>query len=265
MDLRQSYKILGLRFGADLETVKSAFRTRARASHPDLHPDDKDAARKFQELNKAYIYLREYLAIKEARLKKNGRTRTDEKKRPDAAAARTAADPTRTQDQQGEPKGFAARQEEKLREVLDDPFARQVFEDIFQKIRHHAPKIPTSAPATPSNAHSTPSRGSAKKRNPVPAGAAPSRSLDLSEGVIPGIKKWAGSRLDDFQTVHLPAEQLRPGAKVRIALKNPDTSPRHIDIRLPRAFAIDRPIRVKKQGRSLGPFKGDLYLTLLPD
>ena len=37
--------------------IKKAFRTLAKQYHPDRNPDDKDALRKFQEVNEAYEVL----------------------------------------------------------------------------------------------------------------------------------------------------------------------------------------------------------------
>lgn len=53
------HKILGLHFNATREDVVSAYRTLAKSCHPDLHPDDPDAARRFKELTEAYRILLE--------------------------------------------------------------------------------------------------------------------------------------------------------------------------------------------------------------
>ena len=47
------YKILGLDKKATPKEIKSAYRKLARKFHPDLNPNDKDAKRKFQEINEA--------------------------------------------------------------------------------------------------------------------------------------------------------------------------------------------------------------------
>jgi curved DNA-binding protein len=47
------YKILGVDKNAAPKEIKSAYRKLARKLHPDLNPNDKDAKRKFQEVNEA--------------------------------------------------------------------------------------------------------------------------------------------------------------------------------------------------------------------
>lgn len=47
------YKILGVDKNATQDEIKKAYRKLARKLHPDLNPDDKEAERKFKELNEA--------------------------------------------------------------------------------------------------------------------------------------------------------------------------------------------------------------------
>jgi curved DNA-binding protein len=47
------YKILGVDKNATQDDIKKAYRKLARKLHPDLNPDDKEAERKFKELNEA--------------------------------------------------------------------------------------------------------------------------------------------------------------------------------------------------------------------
>lgn len=51
------YKTLEVSRGATEEELQKAYRGLARKYHPDLHPDDKDAKRKFQEVQRAYDVL----------------------------------------------------------------------------------------------------------------------------------------------------------------------------------------------------------------
>ena len=53
MDSPDYYKILGLDKTALAKDIKSAYRKLARKYHPDLNPNDKDAKKKFQQINEA--------------------------------------------------------------------------------------------------------------------------------------------------------------------------------------------------------------------
>src|SRR5882757_2007685 len=47
------YKILGVDKTASEKDIKAAYRKLARKYHPDLNPNDKEAHKKFQQLNEA--------------------------------------------------------------------------------------------------------------------------------------------------------------------------------------------------------------------
>lgn len=53
MEYIDYYKILGVSKTATDEEIKNAYRKLARKYHPDLNPNDKEANRKFQEVNEA--------------------------------------------------------------------------------------------------------------------------------------------------------------------------------------------------------------------
>ena len=53
MDFIDYYKILGIDKSASAEDIKKAYRKLARKYHPDLNPNDKDANKKFQQVNEA--------------------------------------------------------------------------------------------------------------------------------------------------------------------------------------------------------------------
>ena len=53
MDFIDYYKVLGLDKNATQEDIKKAYRKLARKLHPDLNPNDKEAHKKFQQVNEA--------------------------------------------------------------------------------------------------------------------------------------------------------------------------------------------------------------------
>lgn len=53
MEFIDYYKILGLDKNASADQIKKAYRKLARQYHPDLNPNDKDANKKFQQINEA--------------------------------------------------------------------------------------------------------------------------------------------------------------------------------------------------------------------
>src|SRR5215213_9498858 len=53
MEFVDYYKILGVDKNASDSDIKSAYRKLARKLHPDLNPNDKEAHKKFQQVNEA--------------------------------------------------------------------------------------------------------------------------------------------------------------------------------------------------------------------
>ncbi|MGN6165109.1 MAG: DnaJ C-terminal domain-containing protein [Flavisolibacter sp.] len=53
MEFIDYYKVLGVDKNASTEDIKKAYRKLARKHHPDLNPNDKEAHKKFQQINEA--------------------------------------------------------------------------------------------------------------------------------------------------------------------------------------------------------------------
>lgn len=58
VEYKDYYKLLGVSKTASQEEISKAFKKLARKHHPDLHPDEPEAEKKFKEFNEAYEVLK---------------------------------------------------------------------------------------------------------------------------------------------------------------------------------------------------------------
>ncbi len=259
MSLERNYAVLNLAPGATLEEVKKAFRALAFQYHPDLHPDMTDASRRFQEINEAYIAVSSHLQEAPPSGATAAGQRTGRSKPPPSSFAGTKThgdfrqDHRRTWTAHARYRQQAAYQrEEILRDLLRDPFARQVYEDIYSQVRRSGKSGAGSV------------EEHAKKVLRVEWGAR-KLELDLSRTLKERVAGWLKKQLDDEQTVYFPAAQLQPGRNVRVTIRQGWRGPAStLDITLPRNFVPGQSIRLKGQGRKVGPWKGDLFLYIFP-
>jgi molecular chaperone DnaJ len=266
MNTRQAQSILKVGPNASEEDIKRSFRKLAFSMHPDLNPSP-DAAKKFRELNEAYVFLKNVAgntgtAKGSAEKRSYTRSKKDFKSQSDRKTAREGASAYRAQQSKARTEArssaanaqqsryFFQKEEDVLKDILNDPFARQVFEDIYSQISKDKPFQKPSAPI--------------KERKLNLSWGEKTASVDVSTGLGAGVKAWFKGQLDDEQTVYFPASALHPGRTVRISLQQGiRKKSKTLEITLPRDFVIGRPIRLKGQGRKLGPFKGDLYLRIM--
>ncbi|WP_320170296.1 DnaJ domain-containing protein [Maridesulfovibrio sp.] len=266
MNTRQAQSILNVGPDATEADIKRSFRKLAFSMHPDLNPSP-DAAKKFRELNEAYVFLKNVTANSGSKssAKDNSYTRQKttftgkaEKKtasqgaqayRKQQSSARSEARRDKT-DRAQQSRYFFQKEEDVLKDILNDPFARQVFEDIYSQISKDRTVRKPSAPV--------------QERKLNVSWGEKTASVDVSSGIFDGIGSWMKGQMDDEQTVYFPASALHPGRTVRITVQQGiRKKTKTLEITLPRDFVIGRPIRLKGQGRKLGPFKGDLYLRIL--
>ncbi|XPV77303.1 MAG: DnaJ domain-containing protein [Desulfovibrio sp.] len=269
ISISKCYIVLGLKRDADLEAVKKAFRKLAFKYHPDLNQGN-NAAERFREVNEAYVMLTEHL---EASGSSSSSTKTSSARSKATTDARSGASAYQWQQKSARQSKTSAKNpsssksatnngnsresfyykqdEEVVRNLLKDDFARQVFEDIYSQIKKG--QSPNSA-----------NGGTNTQKNLKVDFGKKSINLDVSGGFLSGVKKWTKGQLDDEQTVYFPAHALLPGRKLRISLKQPfSKEAKKLEIILPADFVVGRPIRLKGQGRKIGPVKGDLYLRVL--
>lgn len=291
----ECFKILRLEPSAGPSVIKQAYRKLAFELHPDLNPGLPDAAKRFQELNEAYVLLmQEYAGTSYGARAKNAdhsgaAGHADAKTREEARRAYEKAQNRYGSGQPGpgsssksggasqgaegkksapgfsgsRPQNRKMNREEVLHDLLNDPFARRVFEDIYSHVRHNAGR---EQPAAPARAAARP--GKKKKAPPRPEGkpmliVAGGKMAELATGLAGGMKTWLRKQIDDEQIMYLPGESLYPGARVRLQVRHglADTR-RTVEFTLPPEFQPGRPIRLKGLGKHLGGIKGDLYLRV---
>ncbi|MFZ5447825.1 MAG: DnaJ C-terminal domain-containing protein [Thermodesulfobacteriota bacterium] len=71
------YRILGIKPSSTLEEVRRRYRLLARQHHPDLNPDDPDAAARFRQVAEAFEAVLAAKAEAKAKAKASSRTRTN--------------------------------------------------------------------------------------------------------------------------------------------------------------------------------------------
>ncbi len=290
MTLKECYAILGLARTARIDDVKRAYRRRAFELHPDLNPNLVDASRQFQLLNEAYVNLMRVLSAQED---KSAETKpgTERDKRQEArrkAGPEQAAPGPETAGPQAQPEAETdraetadegaerpdadkpddkkrkaadeayARQEEVLRDILNDQFARRVFEDIYSAVnRRQKPEADAEQPAA-INPRTPP-----KPRRFNLEWGNKAFNLDLTNGVTGAMRSWLRRQIDDELTVRLPRAKLFPGARVRLQIRQGlAKESRVVDVTLPPDFKTGKAIRLKGMGKKVGKWIGDLYLII---
>ena len=277
LSLNQCYEALGLEQGADLEALKYAYRRRAFELHPDLHPENPHAGRAFQVVNEAYVILTKILKPGQKRSSTEERAEAadaESKQREqtqetssDAQSARPESDDKahgQHEDAQQRTRRAAqaayAKEEDVLRDLLNDPFARRVFEDIYAQMKDTQASPPPPSPPPLAN-------GNGKNTSQAATEAEWGKehfNLDFSRGIGKAVKSWMRRQIDEEQIFHLPSSVLRPGARIRLQIRRGiGDELSTVEIKLPQDYVAGNPVRLKGMGKRIGRWQGDLYLTLV--
>ena len=276
LSLQQCYTALGLEQGADLEAIKYAYRRRAFELHPDLHPENPHAGREFQTVNEAYVILTRLLSSGQkssaTETKAPGATADAGQKQqeqtqespPDAQYAPPESDGKahETAEQRARRTAHAAyaKEEDVLRDLLNDPFARRVFEDIYAQMKDAQPPPSPPPPPPPPNAAE---KNTAQVHTEVAWGKE-NLSLDFSQGIGKAVKHWMRKQIDEEQTFHLPPAMLKAGARIRLQIRRGiGDEVSTVEVKLPQDYVPGKPVRLKGMGKRIGRWQGDLYLTLV--
>ena len=285
MTVKECYAILEVPEGAGLDVVKRSYRRLAFALHPDLNPGLKGAARRFRLLNEAYVTLNQ--ALTEASAQGTEKATTEKQppkketpkkeaphKKADAGKERATNDKAREEARKAYEKASAGKddaasfkrrasdrgdtqeQQEVLNDILQDPFARRVFEDIYSHIRQEKEKAQSKA-----NEPQFTDTGKPQERKPNNHTAAP-----VSGGLpsaVSKLKSWARNQIDDEQVLRLPGSQITPGARVRLQIQHGISGETQtIEVKLPPNFTPGMTMRLKGLGKRVCGWAGDLYVRI---
>jgi molecular chaperone DnaJ len=192
-----------------------------------------------------------------------GDTRDEAKQEAEPGA--TGAKPAAGQTGEGNARqGHAHRapsREEILRDLLNDPFARRVFEDIYSHVRYNSGKGAKNA----GNIPPPPPKKASRKVQATPLyNKSPLLAVGKKfYGLAGGIKDWLRKQIDEEQNMFLPGESLLPGARIRLQVRHGFSGTKKtVEFTLPPEFAPGKPIRLKGLGRHIGGLQGDLYLRV---
>lgn len=264
ISIKECYEILNLQKGASLQDVKSAYRRRAFELHPDLNPGNAEASRQFQLLNEAYVALSAMLKpAEEAKARQAAAQKEKKDQKPEDKEKETASAGEREKSRAQQ----AYAEQDVLRDLLNDPFARRVFEDIYSELakqQQEAPKEPPKAP--PRQTQEKPvSKPAFSKPAPTPK-VRPLWEIGKEKGLKGALKDLLRKQLDDEQTLKMPAIGLGPGKRIRIQIrKSLEDGVSAVEITLPKDFVPGKPVRLRGLGKKVGRWQGDLYLTIYPE
>ncbi|OAP40842.1 molecular chaperone DnaJ [Sinorhizobium glycinis] len=247
--MRDPYAILGVRRNAGQEEIKAAWRSVAKAIHPDHNRDDPLATERFAEAGRAYELLRD-----PAR-----RSRYDHARR-DAELRRMEA------------------MKEKMRgpEAAEEPVGAESAEEAVSRIFGVDPQPAASASkaAAPRSTEKTGPAAEAKPEPTVEAKQDPAKAeVPVRRAAAPGTELVAAivrrirdritksaEKVPDF-VVDLPVSIDEVMNRARVAVELPDGET--VKVVIPPGATDGQVIRLKEQGyRVAGMTRGDVVATL---
>ena len=168
--------------------------------------------------------------------------------------------------QQGAQTGYS--EHDVLRDLLTDPFARRVFEDIYSELNRQQqekapPRQEEPAPEQPRPKPAAAEKRTVKLHQSNLAWGTPKWNKDHSKGVTGMVKGWLRRQIDEEQSLTLPSANLAPGKRIRLQIRQALSGElKTVEITLPPDFAVGKPIRLRGLGKRVGPWQGDLYLII---
>ncbi len=309
--LNEAYVALSQILQKEEELRQAKTKTQAAGGYSRSSQAQQDQQKESQKAKEAYKQERAHKTSEGARREEEARRRQEARRAEEERLKREAKEKEeakkeearvredirkRTEESRQRAASAAYAKEDVLRDLLHDPFARRVFEDIYSEVSKQdaenaqKPKVEKSTSAEQSTAQGKSSSmwahwteqirpkaktEEAKKTASTASSTAappPTAEVDLGEnksnlhlensfsGKIFG---WFRQQIDDEQTIKMPASHLFRGARIRLQIRrglSEDLST--VEIVLPADFVVGKPIRLRGLGKKVGKWQGDLYLTL---
>ncbi len=145
--------------------------------------------------------------------------------------------------------------EELMQDILKDPFARRVYEDIYSTLEEKK-----------DNFCQSPYTGEKKKKSILNTDwITDNLHIGVDKNIGGNAKSWLKKQIDDHIEYELPVKSLYPRSRIRLQIgQGFSKEPRTVEITLPPDFVIGKPVRLSGLGKKLGKWTGDLYITFVP-
>lgn len=283
--LNEAYVTLSHVLQAEEEAAQAKNRAYEAAAKAKEYAREQARAQAQEQANaKAHTEAQKQQAQKASQEQRQSAREAYEQEKARAAAAKAAEDARAAEERrnnaekaqrEAEAKAAAAQaeaassnessKEDVLRDLLNDPFARRVFEDIYSEIHKQEGNAKADAPSTQTGSPEQARPEAAKPRKIQMEWGNSKLNLDFSHGVAGLVKGWLRNQIDEEQSFKFPASSLSPGARLRLQIRRGLSGElTTVEITLPPDFIIGKPVRLKGLGKRIGPWQGDLYLTFEP-
>lgn len=263
MLMRDPYRVLGVRRDAEQEEIKAAWRTLAKAVHPDQNQDDPFATIRFTEAGRAYDLLRDPdkrskydRAHRDAEVRREMELRRMEQMRRQQSARKTQPDPAPNVSETAEDMvsrifGVDARQQSPASGAASAPGATAQPSAATPAGHAERAASPKAQPANP--ADETPS-APAPARRTIAAADIISGLMRRIRGTRPAVEKAPDLACD----LTVSVEDLLKQAKMTIELEGES-----LKVPLGAGTTEGTVIRLRDQGHRINDLKrGDAVVTI---
>lgn len=246
--------ILRISPNATLDDIKHAYHTQAFKFHPDLHPDNPSAAKRFQLIHKAYTILMAFMKIRSAAAQKKSTVIQNKNSKPSQKTRKNSEQMSRQKQQASDTpirqpeQGQASHQEQKASDIpISQPEQTQESEQIRMPDQTFG-KIPAKEEVLVE-----------EKRVAIEE-----RRVDVFEK-----EEILLQPSDESFTYYVARDMLsKLCAGFHIYVQVPagySNAFAIVDVTIPENYVLGHAIQLKGMGKTIGCWQGDLYLTLLVD